>query len=208
MSATDKSDAPKTKKRTYDGHVQAEVYARTRQRIVEAAMALYAESWIDQITLDQVAQRAGVTIQTVIRHFGTKEALLSAAGQQQTETETQRRVDVPVGDLDQIVAYLLHHYETQGNQVLRGLAQEGRYPMLAVFMEEGRIQHRAWVERAFGPYLEQRPGADRERLLAQLVAVCDVYTWMLLRRQANLSLEQTALSIRELLLGVITNRSG
>jgi hypothetical protein len=42
-------------------------------------------------------------------------------------------------------------------------------------------------------------------LLAQLVAVCDVYMWKLLRLQAGLSREQTALAIRELLLPLLTD---
>jgi AcrR family transcriptional regulator len=208
MAASDTSSSLKRAKRPYRGHVQAEVRALTRQRIIEAAVVLYAESWIDQITLEQVAQRAGVTIQTILRHFGTKEALVAAAGRQVNDAEIARRADVPVGNLDAIIAYLLDHYETQGDQVLRGLAQEGRYPALAPFMEEGRVQHRAWVARVFGSALAQRSDVDRERLLAQLVAVCDVYTWKLLRQQAGLSREQTALALRELLLPLVADRSG
>jgi AcrR family transcriptional regulator len=208
MDASDRPASPKPGKRPYRGHVQAEVRALTRQRIIAAAMALYAESWLDQITLEQVAQRAGVTIQTILRHFGTKEALIAAAGRQVNDAELLRRAEAPVADLDGVIAYVLDHYETQGDLVLRGLAQEGRYPVLSEFMEEGRVQHRAWVARAFGPALAQRSDGDRERLLAQLVAVCDVYTWKLLRRQAGLSREQTALALRELLLPLIAERSG
>jgi AcrR family transcriptional regulator len=208
MDASDRPSSSKTTKRPYRGHVQAEVRALTRQRIIAAAIALYAESWIDQITLEQVAQRAGVTIQTILRHFGTKEAVIAAAGRQVNDAEIARRADVPVADLDGVISYLLNHYETQGDLVLRGLAQEGRYPALAPFMEEGRVEHRAWVARVFGSALAQWSGVDHERLLAQLVAVCDVYTWKLLRRQAGLSREQTALALRELLLPLIADHSG
>jgi AcrR family transcriptional regulator len=182
------------------------VRALTRQRITDAALALYTESWVDQITLEQVAQRANVTIQTILRHFGTKAALLAAAGRQATDAETARRTDVPVADLDGAIAYLLHHYETEGDRVLRGLAQEGRYPAIAQFMQEGRHQHRTWVARAFAADLHRRSGVDRKRLLAQLVAVCDVYTWKLLRRQAGLTRAQTALAVRELLLPLLGDR--
>ena len=45
------------------------------------------------------------------------------------------------------------------------------------------------------------PGRGRRarRRLAQLVAVCDVYTWKLLRRDAGLSRRQTELALVELL---------
>ncbi|HSH81975.1 MAG TPA: TetR/AcrR family transcriptional regulator [Herpetosiphonaceae bacterium] len=193
-------------KRSYRGHVQAEVRDRTRQRIIEATIALYSEAWIDQITLEQVAQRAGVTVQTVLRHFGSKEALIGAAGRQANDAEQARRGEVPVADIGGAIAYLMDHYETTGDQVLRGLAQEDRHPAVAVLMEEGRAGHRAWVARVFGAYLAQRSGADRERLLAQLITICDVYTWKLLRRQAGLSREQTALAIHELLLPLLADR--
>lgn len=206
MDSVNKYPGRRKAKRSYRGHVQAEVRALTRQRIIEAMIALYAESWLDQITLDQVAKQAGVTVQTVLRHFGTKEALIAAAGRQVNDAENARRADIPVADLEGALAYLMDHYETVGDQVLRGLAQEGRYPELAVLMEEGRVGHRAWVARVFSTYLEQRSGADRDRLLAQLVAICDVYTWKLLRRQAGLSREQTALAIRELLLPLLADR--
>jgi hypothetical protein len=41
-------------------------------------------------------------------------------------------------------------------------------------------------------------GAARQRRLAQLVAVTDVYTWKLLRRDKGLSRDQTVLAVREL----------
>jgi hypothetical protein len=42
-------------------------------------------------------------------------------------------------------------------------------------------------------------GVKRQRRLAQFVAVCDVYTWKLLRRDAGLSRRQTQLALVELL---------
>src|SRR5512133_1742925 len=90
---------PGSPKRPYRGTVQAEVAALTRQRIIEAALLLFAEQWVDQIRLEQVAQRADVTVQTVLRHFGSKEGLVAAAGQSASERAIRRRADTPVGDL-------------------------------------------------------------------------------------------------------------
>ncbi len=206
MNTPDKPPSLAKGKRSYRGHVQAEVRDRTRQRIVEATIALYSEAWIDQITLEQVAQRAGVTVQTVLRHFGSKEALIGAAGRQANDAERARRGDITVSDIDGAIAYLVDHYESKGDQVLRGLAQEDRHPAVAALMEEGREGHRAWVAHVFRTYLEQRTGTDRERLFAQLVTICDVYTWKLLRRQAGLSREQTALAMHEILRPLLTER--
>ena len=52
-------------KRPYTATAQTEIKAQSRQHILEATVALYDEAWLDQITLQQVAQRAGVTAKTI-----------------------------------------------------------------------------------------------------------------------------------------------
>jgi hypothetical protein len=42
----------------------------------------------------------------------------------------------------------------------------------------------------------------RRRLLAELIALCDVYFWKLFRRDLGLSREQTAPAIRETILAL------
>ena len=48
---------------------------RNRQRILEAARALFAERGLS-VTLDDIAHRAGVGVGTVYRHFPNKDALM------------------------------------------------------------------------------------------------------------------------------------
>lgn len=52
-----------------------------RQRLVAAAVDLYAENGYDATTVAQIAERAGVTKSTFFRHFPDKRSLL-AAGQE------------------------------------------------------------------------------------------------------------------------------
>jgi AcrR family transcriptional regulator len=47
--------------------------ASTRRRLVDAAMALFAEQGFDSTSIDDVAARAGVGRTTYFRHFPTKE---------------------------------------------------------------------------------------------------------------------------------------
>ena len=51
---------------------------RTRQRITGAAERLYLERWYDDVSLREVAGEAGVALQTVVNHFGSKGGLLAA----------------------------------------------------------------------------------------------------------------------------------
>jgi hypothetical protein len=53
--------------------------------------------------------------------------------------------------------------------------------------DRGRFPHRKWCARVFATVLADRRGVERERRLAQLVTVCDVYPWKLLRRDSGLS---------------------
>jgi AcrR family transcriptional regulator len=55
---------------------RAEQARATRQRIVAAATELFVERGYGATLLDQVAERAGVAIQTVYFHFGNKRTLL------------------------------------------------------------------------------------------------------------------------------------
>ena len=57
---------------------RAESTAATRRSIADAFLALFAEQHYGDITLDAVAARAGVSVQTVIRHFGSKDELFAA----------------------------------------------------------------------------------------------------------------------------------
>jgi AcrR family transcriptional regulator len=51
----------------------------TRRRIIDAAAELFLERGYGATMLDQVAERAGVAVQTVYFHFGNKAALLKHA---------------------------------------------------------------------------------------------------------------------------------
>lgn len=51
----------------------------TRRRIIDAAAALFIEHGYATTTLEQVAERAGVAVQTVYFHYGNKRTLLKEA---------------------------------------------------------------------------------------------------------------------------------
>jgi hypothetical protein len=104
-----------------------------------------------------------------------------------------------VGDAAGAVRVLVEHYETMGDRVLKLLAEEERVPRLREIADIGRMVHREWCARVFAPALGGRSDVERARRLAQLAAICDVYTWKLLRRDAGLSRDQTELALVELL---------
>jgi AcrR family transcriptional regulator len=185
--------------RTYVMRDRARTTARTGQRILDATMQLFIEAPYSQLTLGAVAERAGVSVQTVIRRFGDKEGLIAAAAQRGNAEIAAQRDEAPAGDLGAIVANLVDHYEIAGDIAMRVLSEEESSAEIAAITRGGRAYHRDWCARVFAPALSDLTGSERDRRLAQLVAVCDVYTWKLLRRDSGLSRQQVTIALHELL---------
>ncbi|MEM5517989.1 TetR/AcrR family transcriptional regulator [Henriciella sp. AS95] len=52
--------------------------AETRRKLVQAAQSVFFAKGYDEATLDEIADAAGVHVQTLYRHFATKQELASA----------------------------------------------------------------------------------------------------------------------------------
>jgi AcrR family transcriptional regulator len=198
-----KKEKPNTQiRRPYRMRARAEAAEETRRRILDAVIGLHVERYYDQVSLDDVAERAGVTVQTVLRRFGSKDRLIDAASEVVSGRVTSQRGEAPVGDIAGAVENLVDHYEEWGDSVLRLLAQEDRVPAFRRTTDAGRLLHYEWVERTFAPQLSEREGEDRRRLRTEFVAVCDVYFWKILSRDLGLSREQTELALTEMILAL------
>ena len=182
------------RQRSYRMTARAETAEATAQAIIAAARALFAERPYDQVSLPVIAERAGVTVQTVLRRFGCKEDLFAAAAKPRSGQIRADREAAPPGDLTHLVA----HYERWGDKQAYLLAQETRVEASRAITDAGRQYHRDWVSRAYGPALATLPPATRRRKLAQLTAVTDLGTWRLLRRELGLGQDQTGAAIAEL----------
>lgn len=175
------------KRRAYRQVARAASTEATRTAILDAVDEIFLPRPGAELLLEEVAERAGTTVQTVLRHFGTKSGLLEQASRRGLAKVKAGRDLVPAGDLPAIAAYLRRHYEESSPRVLRMLAVEDRMPEVARIAERGRRMHRAWVERVLGPLLEGSAGPARRRRLALLVCVTDVLTWKVLRLEQRLS---------------------
>lgn len=171
----------------------------TEQQILEAAATIIATEAFDALSMRRVASQAGVSLSTVVRHFGTKDALLAAlvAYGGEDERNEERRAMEP-GDVAAAVRIVAHDYEDAGQQLLHMLGQEHRFPALGDLLDIGRRGHRQWVRWAFAPQLARRRGAGRTQLEDLLVVATDVYTWKLLRLDRGLGARATRAAMVEL----------
>ena len=187
---------------------RAAAMAATRERIVEAAEQAFRANWYDDVTMRGVASAAGLALQTVVNHFGTKEALFAAASERTAAEIERERWAVEPGEHDGAIATLVADYERNGDMILRTLALEERVPVVGPMLALGRRRHQDWVEHVFGAALEGLDRQERKRRLAQLIVVTDVYTWKLLRQDKGLSRSQTIIAMRELVAALHDSEGG
>lgn len=182
---------------------RAEAAAATHGRILQAAIRQLGDRFYDEVSLDDVAREADVTVQTVLRRFGSKEGLAETATAAGVERVRAERFSSPPGDLDAAVRGLVAHYEEWGERSLRFLAQEDRVAAMRRVTDAGRALHHEWVDHVFSPWLSRQRGAARARLRARLVAVTDVYVWKILRRDLGMDARAARATLRELVAAVV-----
>jgi AcrR family transcriptional regulator len=183
--------------RPYTMSARAEAVAETRRRIVQALFDLGRERMFPDISLDDVAAAAGVSVQTILRHFTSRAGLIEATMDHAIATVTEER-HAPVGDVDAAVATIVSHYEDRGRTALLMLAQESSDPQVAELTRRGRAMHRTWVTDVFAP-------ADdpEDSLIDLLVVATDVYAWKLLRIDRGHSRDRTEQLIHQMVTSLL-----
>jgi AcrR family transcriptional regulator len=185
---------------------RAEAASRTGRDILAAAAALWRERPFEEVTLQAIAERAGVSVQTVIRRFGSRDGVIAAAIEADAAGVHAERDRAPVGDVERAVEILVEHYERDGDVILRTLALEEKVAAAGAIVQAGRAAHRAWCARVFAPYLPPADlDADRDEHRARLdavVAATDVYLWKLIRRDLGRSPDEARRVIRDLVRGL------
>ena len=170
-------------------------------------MQAFLERYYDEVTLESVASRAGVSLPTVMRHFGSKERLVRAVWEREMPRVQARRT-VAVGDVRGAARVLVTDYELGGLATIRWLALEERLPELRALLEEGRRAHRRWVEQTLVPVCAPRTRASRLRKTAQLVLATDVYAWKLWRVDMGLSVRETTAVMQGAIAALLRAQEG
>lgn len=189
--------------RAYRMSARAEAAAQTHRAILEAAIRRFGAHPWEEVSLADVAREAGVTVQTVLRRFGSKEGLGEGALALGTAAVREERFSSPVGDLKAAVQGLMRHYETWGDRSLLFLSQENRVPAMRRLTDAGRSLHHEWVDHVFAPWLAKARGGARLRLRARLIATTDVYAWKILRRDLGFEPRAAEQTLREHLEAVL-----
>lgn len=181
---------------------RADAVSATRERIVAAATELLMEQPYEDVTLVAIAKAAGLSHQTILNHYESKEGVARAVAAAIGADTTAARAAAAPGDVAGAVRVLVGEYERIGDANVRWAATADRLGELAEVLDGARQSHQAWLAEIFGGSLPTEARARRRRLHA-LHAATDVYTWKLLRRDLRLSRNETEKIIAELVVGVL-----
>lgn len=187
----------KLKTRKYDSsNRKAQAEAR-RTRILKCAAELLANVSNEEFRLEDVAQAAGVSVQTILRAFGSKDGLLVKALEHEAPAAIDMSIykDIKIEDLDQLITALFKIYEKIGDLVIHALAHEHRSPEFQKSLDVGRDFHKGLVSDTFGIHIQRRPPSERSALFHALMAATDIYVWKILRRDEVLSLDDSVATV-------------
>ena len=179
----------------------------TRRRILDAAVELFGTRDPDEISLEAIAVRAGVTLQTVLRRFGSKEQVFGAAAADRSVEIQRARQPERAGDVPAAVRALVASYETTLELSWRMLRLEAQHPILHEILDGARAAHRDWLSRTFAEVLPAR-GAARARSLDALFAATDFYLWKLLRIDLGRSAVESEACMRRLVEATVAQLRG
>ena len=193
-------------KRSYTMSVRAEQMAANERSIIVAVVELWMELPFHEITLDRVAERAGVTVRTILRKYGSKEGLIEACLESEEVAIDPGRQTPEPGNIQTIIEILCAEYEAMYPAVMRTIAAAEQFPAAAKILERGRQYHCEWCARAFSPFLPTPGTQAYETRLTAFIAATEIYLWKLLRRDMGKTLEEVKEVVRLLVEGIISEK--
>ena len=179
--------------RRYSTVRRAAMAQETRQRIVDAALALHAERGILGTKPAQIAARAEVALTTFYKHFPALGSLVRACttrGRELIPAPDSAIVSalppVPAVRIERMTRTLFEYYEAREPWLYVGRTEERLVPELQPVLQAQRAVRDAFVHAAL-----EGTGASREAV-AVATALVDFWAWRTLRREVGLSQEQAS----------------
>lgn len=191
-----------TPHRPYSMTTRSTSAAHTKERILNAVLQLSTEKLSVEIVLADVAARAGVSVQTILRHFASRDGLFDATVSFATAEVVAER-ETPVGDVAAAAHVIVDHYEARGDWVLSLLGQESSDARIRGITTTGKEVHRRWVQTVFEPFLFDQDPGSRSETVDLLAVATDVYAWKLIRRDAGRSRDETEHRIVRLVQAIL-----
>jgi len=188
-------------KRKYELKERAKRQAQTRQRIVEAAVALHTSVGPARTTISAIAERAGVERHTVYAHFPDDRSLYRACSQHWDsehplpDFETLATIDDPERRLRRSLGELYAWYESVETD-LAVFARDTFVPENAEVLRESADRFTAFADAVSEGW------PRRKAVRAAIGHALDFETWRSLVRRQGLSRTQAVDAMMQLVASV------
>lgn len=184
--------------RNYSMRRRSALVAETRQRIVDAAVAVHREKGALMAKPAEIAARANVALPTYYKYFpsiGTLVTACTARGRElMPPPDAEIVAALPEGPAVRIpvaVQALFDFYEAREPWLYAGRTEERFIPELRPVMERLSVLRDAFIRAAL-----VQAGADR-LIVASVAALTDYWAWRTLRRELNLTQEEAISGVTE-----------
>jgi AcrR family transcriptional regulator len=167
------SSTPEERRRPYDNRLREEQATRTRERILEAVMALLAEVGSQGVTMATIAARAGVSEPTIYRHFGSREGLHEAIDRHFTAEVGLPPVPPRVEDLPETTAALFARFQDHA-EVVRAALRAG---VTREMRERGRRARNQKMRELLSEQCAHLSAAEAKAVAAVYRVIISWETW-------------------------------
>jgi AcrR family transcriptional regulator len=189
--------------RKYSMEMRTAAVEETRRRIIDATVQLHNEHGVSATSMQDIADRAGVALATVYRHFPSLDDLVPACGGRNLElnppptSSVFETLDAGEDRVRALVQALFTHYERGVRPYEVGFAEAVTLPVMAQLINELGAHIEGLVTAAIAPFNPDR-GSQ-----ALAVGLCDFRVWRSLT-QAGLSSPDAAESVTHLIVTALT----
>jgi TetR/AcrR family transcriptional regulator, regulator of autoinduction and epiphytic fitness len=182
---------------------------RNNEAVIKACWELFAEGEMYP-TAQQVAERSGVSLRSVFRHFQNLEALVATAVESYYEhsravwTFEPVPLDAPVEErIDALFAYRLRLYRHTGPVMRGAIARAARDPQLVEVVRESRARAIKLNEVLFKAEIDRLGPERRAVTVAALHSAAQFEVWDNLANLHGLDEEGVAAALRSLIRGAL-----
>lgn len=182
---------------------------RNNDAVIKACWELFAEGEMYP-TAQQVAERSGVSLRSVFRHFQNLEALVATAAESYYANFTTVFVydgvgpDAPLAErIESLIAYRLRLYRHTGTVMRGAIARANSDPQLAAVVRASRGRAIELANVLFAPELARLEPAERPVVVAAIHTATLFESWDNLATLHGLDDEGIAVAFRRLLRGAL-----
>ena len=162
----------------------------TTTLIVDTVLGLMADEGLDGLTMEAVADRAGVSLRTLYRYFPDRGSLLTAALARHHES-VPFEAPTSADRIGSAYGEVFPHLDAAAPVVQAVLAAR----IAGTVRWDARSQRIREIEDVLAPICDQLPAEEKERATAVIVYLANALAWLSMRDESGLDSHQSGAAI-------------